>query len=124
MELNEIYKCSICGNVVEIVDVGGWELVCCGQAMELYEEKSQDQWLEKHVPIVEIEDDLIVIKVGEIPHPMDDSHFIQWIEIVDETAVNRKYLEAWDEPLVTFKNNYDSFYVRAFCNIHWLWSSE
>ncbi|MFH1997292.1 MAG: desulfoferrodoxin [Patescibacteria group bacterium] len=105
----KIYKCNVCGNIVELIHEGGGELVCCGQPMELLKEKNTDEGLEKHVPVVD-EDK---IKVGSIPHPMEDSHYIEWIEV----SGCRKYLKPGDKPEIEFKEGD----VRAYCNIHGLW---
>jgi superoxide reductase len=80
----QIYKCEICGNIVEVLDEGVGELVCCGQPMKLIEEKTEDEGKEKHVPIIERNEEGVKIKVGSVPHPMTEEHYIEWIEISTE----------------------------------------
>ena len=121
--LNQIYKCAICGNIVEVVHTGGGELVCCGQPMALLIENSVDASLEKHVPVIEKTTNGIKIKVGSIPHPMEETHFIEWIEVVAGEKVYRKYLKAGDAPEAEFMIDGDDMKARAYCNLHGLWKS-
>ena len=86
-ELKQIYKCNICGNIVEVLHAGVGELVCCGQPMELLKEKTADVGLEKHVPVVERLDGKTEVKVGSVPHPMEEKHYIEWIEIIADGKV-------------------------------------
>ncbi|MBW2967645.1 desulfoferrodoxin [Candidatus Woesearchaeota archaeon] len=123
-ELNQVYKCSVCGNVVETVHVGGGELVCCNKPMELLEANSTDAAQEKHVPVVEEEDDKIKVSVGTVPHPMTEEHFIEWIELISEGKAFRKYLKPGDEPVVHFCKSSSEATVRAYCNLHGLWKSS
>jgi len=118
---NEIYKCNICGNIVEVLNVGGGELVCCGQPMELLKEKTEDEGLEKHVPVIEKTDRGIKVKVGSIPHPMEKKHYIQWIEIIVDDGIYRKFLKPGDEPEAEFKVKAEKIEAREYCNIHGLW---
>jgi len=126
---NQIYKCNICGNVVEILTVGGGEPVCCGQPMELLTEKIKDEGKEKHVPVVEVlpakvcqEKDGFKIKVGEIPHPMEEKHFIEWIEIkTKDGKIGKKFLKPGDKPEAEFYTRMEISGVRIYCNIHGLW---
>lgn len=125
MKKLEIYKCSICGNIVELEHVGGGPLSCCGQLMILQKTESTDGALEKHVPVIEKNGNEYTIRVGSIPHPMIDVHYIEWIEIITENATYRKFLKPGDEPKATFKNiDSDTFIVREYCNIHGLYKSE
>lgn len=119
--LNQVYKCSICGNIVEVLHAGGGELVCCGKPMELLSFKTQDIGFEKHLPVVEMIEGKVIVKVGSIPHPMEEAHFIEWIEVVTNDKVYRKFLKPGDEPSATFELTADSLTVRCFCNIHGLW---
>ena len=80
MEKRQIYRCPVCGNVVEVLYVGGGTLVCCGQPMELQEEHTQDAGMEKHIPVIEQKGTYVTVKVGDIPHPMEENHYIEWIE--------------------------------------------
>ncbi|MFH1285216.1 MAG: desulfoferrodoxin [Candidatus Micrarchaeota archaeon] len=122
-ELNEIYKCNICGNIVEMVHTGVGTLVCCGQPMELQKEKTKDVGSEKHVPIVEKTNQGVRVRVGSIPHPMEEKHFIEWIEILANGRVYRKKLEPSDAPETEFAVKADKISARAYCNIHGLWKA-
>lgn len=118
---NQIYKCPICGNIVEVLHAGGGELVCCGKPMELLVSKTDDVGLEKHLPVVEIFDGKITVKVGSIPHPMEEAHFIEWIEIIADDKVYKKYLKPGDEAIAVFDLTANDVVARCFCNIHGLW---
>ena len=122
-ELNQVYKCNICGNIVEVLHTGVGKLVCCGQPMELLKEKTKDTGLEKHVPVVEKTDTGIKVKVGEIPHPMEDAHYIEWIEVIADDKVHRKFLEPGDKPEAKFGIKSEKISAREYCNIHGLWKS-
>lgn len=124
----ELYKCEICGNIVEVVLAGEGELVCCGQPMNLLEEQSmQDEMLqEKHVPVIKMEEDNIEIRVGSIQHPMTEEHYIQFIEAYskDKRYVKRKYLFPNEEPVLKLKCNCKDTIARELCNIHGLWVTK
>ena len=121
----EIFKCEICGNIVSIVEVGGGELVCCGEPMKLLEEKtSAEEGKEKHVPVIENNNGLIRIKLGEIPHPMEVGHYIEWIEIIANGKTYKKYLTEGDDPEFTFVIDAENVIARAYCNVHGLWKSQ
>jgi len=119
----EVYKCNVCGNIVEVLTVGGGELVCCGQPMELLAEKSEDEGNEKHVPVIEVDGDMVKVKVGEIPHPMEDEHFIQWIQVLADGKALRKFLNPGDAPEAEFEVN-GEVSAREYCNLHGLWKSR
>ena len=116
----EVYKCEICGNIVEVLHEGSGELVCCGKPMVLMQEKKEDpEKGEKHVPIIEGQK----IKVGNIEHPMDEEHYIEWIEAEAENGSNTKvFLKPGDKPEAEF--SFKVTKARAYCNIHGLWRSE
>lgn len=122
-EKNQIFRCNICGNIVEVVNVGGAELICCGQPMELLAAKTEDQGMEKHVPVVEKMEDGVLVKVGEVPHPMEKEHYIQWIEVIAKNGRScRKYLNPGEAPEAMFKIDESEIdQVREYCNIHGLW---
>jgi len=122
-QINQVYKCNTCGIIVEILHEGGGNPVCCGQEMELLREKTEDIGKEKHVPIIEKTDKGIKVKVGAIPHPMEEKHFIEWIEIISEEARCRKYLKPGDRPEAVFKAAEGNIEARIYCNIHGLWKS-
>lgn len=120
---NAIYKCDICGNIIEVLNEAPGTLVCCGNPMTLKDEKTKDGAGEKHLPVIEKKDDGIIIKVGEVPHPMVEAHHIQWIEVLTATEVFRVNLNALDKPEGYFKVDYDKIVqVREYCNLHGLWT--
>lgn len=123
-KLNEIYKCNVCGNMVEVVHAGGGTLVCCGQPMELLNEKTQDVGQEKHVPVIEKTKTGVKIKVGSVPHPMEEKHYIEWVEIIADGRVYRKFLKPGDKPEAEFVVTAKAITAREFCNIHGLWKSK
>ncbi len=121
-EKNEVYKCNVCGNIVEVLHVGGGELVCCGQPMELIAEKtSAEEGAEKHTPVIEKTDSGVKISVGETAHPMETAHYIEWIEVIADGKVCKKFLNPGDAPEAEFAISADSITTRAYCNIHGLW---
>ena len=120
MQRLEIYKCEICGNIVELLHVGGGELVCCGQPMKLMAEKTEDQGREKHVPVIEKTDKGILVKVGSVPHPMEDKHYIEWIEVVVNDKAYRKFLKPGQMPEAAFEVEAGALTVREYCNVHGL----
>ncbi|MFH1386761.1 MAG: desulfoferrodoxin [bacterium] len=122
-ELNEVYKCGVCGNMVEVVHVGGGELVCCGQPMKLLVANSVDAAKEKHVPVVEKSSKGVLVKIGSIPHPMEEKHYIEWIEVLAGGKVYRQYLKPGDKPEAEFAVSIEGAVARAYCNLHGLWRS-
>ena len=122
-ELNEIYRCEVCGNVVEVVHAGVGQLVCCGQPMKKMVENTVDASKEKHVPVVERTEDGILVKVGSVPHPMIAEHYIEWIEVVANGRIMRAHLKPGMAPEAWFKCSGDVFTVREYCNLHGLWKA-
>lgn len=120
----QIYKCEVCGNMVEVIHEGEGELVCCGQPMKLMEENTTDAALEKHVPVIERAEDGIKVKVGSVPHPMMDEHHIEWIELIADGRAYRQFLNPGDEPEAVFKVEAQSITTREYCNLHGLWKGE
>jgi superoxide reductase len=110
--------------MVEILHAGPGELVCCGQPMERLWEKTEDLGKEKHVPVIEKTASGITVKVGSVPHPMEEKHYIEWIEILAEGRVCRKFLKPGDQPGAEFEIRADKISARAYCNIHGLWRSS
>jgi len=108
-QLKQIYKCSVCGNIVEVIHASGGELVCCGKPMELLQEKTEDQGYEKHVPVIERTEQGILVKVGSIPHPMADGRSC------------RKFLKPGDKPEALFTVTAQEVIAREYCNLHGLW---
>lgn len=122
--LNQIWKCEICGNIVEVVHNGADSLVCCGKPMTLMAEKSKDVGNEKHVPVIEkLGTGKIKVKVGKTEHPMLPEHFIEWIEVIEGHNVFREFLKPGEKPEKEFTVSSKSFTARAYCNIHGLWTS-
>ncbi len=118
----EIYKCEVCGNIVEMVHEGAGQLVCCGQPMVLLTENSVDAAKEKHVPVSEKTSDGMKVSVGSVPHPMEEKHYIEWIEIVDSQGkAYRKFLKPGDVPEASFCVPEGSYTLREYCNLHGLW---
>ena len=115
----EVYKCNVCGNIVEVLHAGKGELVCCGQPMEKQIGKSEDEGQEKHLPVIE-EGEGTVVKVGSTSHPMDEDHYIEWIAVNANGKVLRKFLQPGDDPKAEF-NIKSITSARAYCNVHGLW---
>jgi superoxide reductase len=117
----QIYKCNICGNIVEVLHPGAGQLVCCGQPMELLVEKTEEEGREKHLPVIEKTEKGILVKVGSVPHPMEEKHYIEWIEVWVDGEVYRKYLNPGDKPEAEFCMKGEKIVAREHCNIHGLW---
>lgn len=120
----EIYKCEACGNIVEVVHGGEGELVCCGQPMKKITENTVDAAKEKHVPVVEKVSGGMKANVGSTAHPMEDKHYIEWIEIIAHGKAYRQFLSPGEKPEATFQIKADKIAVREYCNIHGLWSAR
>jgi len=119
-----IYKCGVCGNIVELIHVGGGELVCCGQPMTLLAENSVEASREKHVPVIEKIPGGVKVNVGSIPHPMEEKHYIEWIEILADGKAYRQFLKPGDAPEAVFAVEAVHIIARAYCNLHGLWKAE
>lgn len=122
-ELRQVYKCNICGNIVEMLHAGAGELVCCGQPMELQKEKTEDVGQEKHVPVIEKTEFGIKVKVSSVSHPMEEKHYIEWIEVISAGQSCRKFLKPGDEPQAEFEMMAEKIQAREYCNVHGLWKS-
>jgi superoxide reductase len=122
-ERMDVYKCDLCGNIVEVLDGGKGQLVCCGKPMQKLVEKTADQGKEKHVPVVERTANGVVVKVGDVPHPMQEDHYIMWVEIEADGLVERKYLSPGMEPKAEFCVSAEKVTAREYCSIHGLWRS-
>ena len=120
----EIYKCELCGNIVEVLHAGEGELVCCGQAMKLYEENTVDAAKEKHVPVIEKIDGGYKVCVGSVAHPMEEKHYIEWIEISTEKGSSKKFLKPGEKPQANFPVKAENIKARMYCNIHGLWKNK
>ena len=120
----EIYKCEICGNIVEVLHAGAGELVCCGQPMKLLAEKAEDEGQEKHVPVLERTETGIKVTVGSVAHPMENEHYIELIEVIAGDRILRKFLNPGDAPEAEFEVRDENVRVREHCTIPGLWSSK
>jgi len=119
----EVYKCEICGNIVEVIHGGGGELVCCGQPMTLLKENTVDASTEKHVPVIEKISDGYKVGVGSVAHPMEEAHYIEWIELMANGQAYRQFLNPGDKPEAIFKIEATNVTAREYCNLHGLWKS-
>ncbi len=117
----QIYKCEVCGNIVEVLHEGDGELVCCGQSMALREENTVDAAREKHVPVVEKTAGSARVKVGSVAHPMEEKHYIEWIQIIADGKAYRQFLKPGDAPEATFDIEAGDVTAREYCNLHGLW---
>lgn len=120
----QVYKCMVCGNIVEVLHSGDGELVCCGEPMKKLVAKTTDEGREKHVPMIERVDDGIKVKVGSVPHPMEEKHYIEWIEILADGKAYRQFLNPGDAPQAEFGIEASAVTAREHCNIHGLWEGE
>jgi superoxide reductase len=120
----EVYECKICGNIVEVLRGGQGELVCCGQPMEKLVAKTADAGKEKHVPVIEKLTDGFKVKIGSIPHPMEEKHYIEWIELLADGIAYRKFLKPGVAPEAIFNVKATTVLAREHCNIHGLWEGK
>jgi superoxide reductase len=119
----QVYKCNLCGNITEVLFMGGGELVCCKQPMQLLVENTVDASREKHVPVIEKTDKGFLVKVGSVPHPMEEKHYIVWIELIADGKSYRQFLKPGDKPEASFEIKADKVEAREYCNLHGLWKS-
>jgi len=117
----EIYKCEVCGNIVEVLHGGMGELVCCGQPMKLYKENTVDAAREKHVPVVEKIAGGFKVKVGDVAHPMEEKHYIEWVEVIADGKAYRQFLNPGQAPEAVFNIEADQVTAREYCSLHGLW---
>jgi superoxide reductase len=120
----ELYTCQECGNIVEVVHANRGTLVCCGQPMQRLVEKTTDAGNEKHVPVIEKTPAGILIKVGAVPHPMEEKHYIEWVELLADGLVYRRFLKPGMKPEFVFSVQPQAVTARAYCNVHGLWASK
>jgi len=123
-EVNEVFKCDICGNLVEVLHGTPAPIVCCGKPMEKLNAKTEDQGMEKHVPVIEKTDNGFKVKVGEIAHPMEDEHFIEFIEVIADGKISRKQLKPGDAPEAEFCVCAENVIAREYCSLHGLWKNK
>ena len=119
----EVYKCECCGNMVEVIHGGIGELSCCDKPMVLLKENTTDAAQEKHVPVIEKVDGGYKVSVGSVLHPMEEEHYIEWIELLADGTAYRQFLNPGDQPVATFEVEAASASAREFCNKHGLWKA-
>ena len=119
----QVYKCQVCENITEVIHNGVGQLVCCGKPMVLCEENTVDASKEKHVPVVEKIAGGFNVKIGSVPHPMEEKHYIEWIEIVADGKAYRQFLKPGDAPEAVFTINASEITAREYCNLHGLWKN-
>ena len=123
-EKNGVYKCDICGNIVEVLHTGGGDLVCCGQPMKYFQENTVDAAKEKHVPVIEKTAEGFKVSVGSVAHPMEEKHYIEFIEVMADGKVYRQDLLPGQKPEALFCIAAEKIVAREYCNIHGLWKAE
>ena len=126
IECGEVYKCDLCGNIVMAIHEGGGDLVCCGEDMKQMTENTVDAAKEKHVPVIEKDGDTVTVKVGSVPHPMEEKHFIEWIELNVGDTVLTKMLKPGEAPEAEFcvAGLTGDISAREYCNLHGLWAAK
>jgi superoxide reductase len=123
-EPKQIYKCNVCGNIVEVLHNGAGELVCCGKPMEQKQENTQEASTEKHIPVIEKTEAGFKVKVGSVPHPMEAEHYIEWIEVVADGIIYRRHLKPGEAPEAEFCLTAEKIEAREYCNLHGLWKNS
>ncbi len=123
-EKKQIYKCDICWIITEVINEWWWQMSCCGQNMTLITENTEDAATEKHIPIIKELEDGVEIIVGSVEHPMIDTHFIEWIEVITKNKIYRQELFPLNQPKAKFCiSKKDIISVRTYCNLHGLWKA-
>ena len=120
----EVYKCELCGNIVEVIHAGGGDLSCCGQEMKLLSENTVEAAKEKHVPVIEVGDGCVKVTIGSVAHPMEEKHYIEWIELLADGKAYRQFLNPGDAPTATFNVTGTNLSARELCNLHGVWSAK
>ncbi|NLJ10976.1 MAG: desulfoferrodoxin [Treponema sp.] len=120
-QVSQIYKCELCGNIVEVIHAGEGELVCCGKPMKLLTENTTDAAKEKHVPVIEKTSSGYKVSVGSVAHPMEEKHYIEWIELIADGVSHRKFLKPGDAAVAEFTLTAKAVSAREYCNLHGLW---
>ena len=123
-ELKEIYKCDVCGHIIEILHTGKGTLVCCDKNMKLMPEQSKGEYAEKHAPVITKNDQGVSVNIGSIDHPMEDKHYIEWIEILTDKGYSRKWLKPGEKPHMKFPVKTEIKKARMYCNLHGLWTNK
>lgn len=124
-EKHQVYKCPVCGIIVEVNHKGAGTLSCCGQSMQLMNEKKEEEGNEKHLPVVSFEGETLVVKVGAVQHPMEEAHYIEWIEVISDEGSQKVFLKPNDTPEARFHvSTKENLRIREYCTIHGLWESK
>jgi superoxide reductase len=123
-KLYEVYKCEVCGNMTKVVHASGGTMVCCGKPMTLLVEKNADTGKEKHVPVVGKSAKGVLVKLGSVPHPMEENHYIEWIEVQDGNSLMSTNLHPGEKPEAEFCAADPNVKARAYCNVHGLWTNR
>ena len=123
-EKKQIYKCEVCGNIVEVLHSGVGELVCCGKPMVLQKSNQGPEGYEKHIPVIEKTGAGIKVKIGSVPHPMEKDHYIEWVEVIVDGKYSRKFLTPEDKPEAEFCLTGEKIGARMYCNVHGLWKND
>ena len=123
-KLLEVYKCELCGNIVEVIHGGDGDLVCCGQDMKLLSENTVDAAKEKHVPVIVADGGSVTVTIGSVAHPMEEKHYIEWIELVADGKAYRQFLNPGEAPSATFNVTAKNLSARELCNLHGVWSAK
>lgn len=122
-ERMEVYKCDVCGNIVEILHGGKGQLVCCNQPMKQMKENTVDAAKEKHVPVIEKVANGFKVKVGSVAHPMEEKHYIEFVELIVDGKIYRQFLAPGQAPEAFFEISGDKVAAREYCNLHGLWKA-
>jgi superoxide reductase len=123
-ERMQVYRCNVCGNIVEVLHAGAGQLVCCGQPMQLLKGATEDTGYEKHVPVIQKTKTGVNVKVGSVPHPMEEKHYIEWVELIADGRVYRQFLKPGVKPEASFGIKAKTLAARAYCNVHGLWKTK
>ena len=126
-EKEQIYRCNICGNMMEVLHLGTGKMLCCNNQMELLKERSEDMGFEKHRPVIEKTPNGVKVKIGSLPHPMEDNHCIEWVEVIADNQIYRHVFYPGEQPEAEFKikaEDISSVKAREYCSVHGLWVSE
>lgn len=120
----QLFKCEVCGHIVMVFNNGVGALTCCDQAMTRCAENTTDAAKEKHVPVIEKTTEGYRVNVGGVPHPMEEKHYIQWIELIAGDTMQCRFLEPGAPPSAEFKTDAKAVYAREYCNLHRYWKGE
>jgi len=123
-DTKDFYRCSVCGNLVEVINNGGGELVCCGQPMNLLKANTSDGAVEKHVPVAVRNGNQLHVTVGSVAHPMTEAHYIQWICITQGNKTQHVSLQPGQDPAADFVVGDGPITIYEYCNLHGLWKAD